>query len=563
MLHELIIKNFAIIEDITIEFDSGLNILTGETGAGKSIIIDALGLLCGEKAQKESIRTGQESLEVQGVFGLESDALQAVLAANDIPADDGELIIRRIVAQGGKNRVYVNGTVQAVGFLKEIADYIVDIHAQNQHHSLLNPARHVQLLDTFLDDPQLPEQYRLHHQAWRRARQIYEEARKGAAENQRALDDIRRQLTEIDKAKLQRDEDDELEARLKILTHAQDIADAAEAVQCALSEDHDAVIPRLQGVQKQLRTLESFDPAFAPYLAEINTVMATLQDMASVARSTARNVSGDDVELEKVETRIRQLDTLKLKYGRSVADILDYAETLRTREANLAHTLDVDACAAEAAAALAIVQQCGEALRHARQKAGAAISAAIIRQLADLGMKGCQFSVNETLHPEPQTSGLDAIEFYLSANRGEAPKPLAKVASGGEMSRIMLAIKGVLAGQGMTSTFVFDEVDTGVSGAVAEMVGEKLKELASRNQVLTITHLPQVAVKSDRHFRIVKATVGDQTCSEVIPLDAEGKIEEIARMLGGIHITDASLEHARQYVAQMGGAPAKAGRAQR
>ncbi|ADU65999.1 DNA repair protein RecN [Desulfurispirillum indicum S5] len=552
MLQELTIKNLAIIKEVTVNFHHQLNILTGETGAGKSIIIDALGLICGAKAPKELIRSGEESMEVQALFENLHPELCQLLREQDIDCDDDQLIIRRVVNVNGQNKVYVNAAMQPVAFLKTLADHLVTIHAQNHHQMLLQPARHVSFLDAFLEAPQQLETYREHYQDYRRKRRHYDEAASRVREARQRLDFIQGQLEEIDSARLQPGEDEELENQLRVLTHAQDIVDLCQQVYDALEEADDAILARLAQVKRQLVSLTRFDNDFHSYLSELEGAVTTITDISAVAGQKAQEIEADEKQLAIVEGRIRLIDSLKLKYGTTVQAILEYGEELRAEQSELEQSLDLEKLQADSEEALAKAMDSGRQLSAQRQKAAAYITSSILQHLNQLHMKNCRFEVSMTSLDEPAEEGLEQVEFLLSANKGESLKPLAKVASGGEMSRIMLAIKGALAEREThAATMVFDEVDTGVSGAVAEMVGKKLKELARRHQVMVITHLPQVAVQGDQNYRITKITSGNATMTRVDALDHEEKVAEIARILSGVDITAESLSHARRYMDQL------------
>nr|WP_281381070.1 DNA repair protein RecN [Desulfurispira natronophila] len=547
------IKNLAIIQEATIHFDHRLNILTGETGAGKSIIIDALGLICGAKAPKDLIRSGQDALEVQALFEGLSPELVSALQEQDIPCDEDSLIVRRIVNVKGQNKVYVNAALQPVAFLKSLAEHLVTIHAQNHHQLLLQPQRHIHFLDAFTaDGGSALSSYQKGYAEYREKRSRYDEAATQVRDARQRLDIVTMQTGEIEAAELQPGEDEELESQLHRLTHAQDIVDLCQQIHHSLEQSPNPVLDRLHQVKKDLESLCQFDSEFDSYLEEIEAALASLGEVATLSQQKAQTVESDQGELEKVESRIRLIDSLKLKYGTTVEEILAYYKQLCQERVELEHSLDLDTLQQEYKEAHAQVLELGKTLQKQRDAAAKRITSEILEHLHDLHMKNSRFQVSMLPLDEPGPAGLHQVEFLLSANKGEALKPLAKVASGGEMSRIMLAIKGALAQQEEHSTtMIFDEVDTGVSGAVAEMVGKKLRQLARRHQVIVITHLPQVAVQGHQNFRITKSASGAFTSTDVQPLDEEQKVEEIARILSGVDITAESLEHARSYMRQL------------
>lgn len=551
MLAQLEIRNFAVIEDLGLEFADGLNILTGETGAGKSIIINALALICGGKGQREFVRTGCETLEVCALFADLPPAVEHLLEEQELRTEDGTLVLRRLVQfDSGRSRAWVNGRLQPLGFLRQLGEHLIDIHAQNQHQGLLNPQYHLDLLDGFLQDPAIRDTYTAAWKRWQQADRELRLAREQSREQAQRLDLICMQIQELEQAALQPGEDDELEIQLRRLSHARDISDACQQIAEQISGADSAVQDRIMAIARQLDHLTRFEPDFCAYAEEIQQVLTSLQEISQAASTRLEEIAAEDGQLEDVESRLREIDRLKLKYAPSANQMLEMLEDLRAERAELEVQRDHERLEREVSKLRELRDDRAAALGKARKTAADLIQDSARRQLSDLGMPKARFEVRlQATDCGPR--GTEDAEFLLSANPGESLRSLSRVASGGEMSRIMLALKSVLVSRGTTSTFVFDEVDTGVSGAVAEMVGEKLRELATHSQVITITHLPQVAVKAQRHFRIAKDSDADQTRTHVHQLDRRQRVAEIARLLGGIELTQAELEHAQTYLERM------------
>ncbi len=555
MLRHLSIQNIAVIDRSELAFADGCNILTGETGAGKSIIIDALGLLCGSRTSRELIRTGEKSARVDGLFSVSPAVAAALEEQFGILAEDGEVLISREIGADGKNTVRVCGAIATAAMLRDIGAMLVSIHGQHDNTSLLNKKTHIRLLDAFggeAADRALADYQAVHTKAAQVSAKL-EALRTDEQEKRRRADMLSYQVEEIELAGLTDGEEEELEERRAFLSNAQHIADAVEAAYAALYEGdeggasaHDLL---WDGIQ-QLEGVAEFDRE----LKELHTALAdigyTLTDTVRQLKRYCDTMAVDSGELERVEDRLEVLYGLKRKYGATVAQVLEYADKARAELDTIIHA---DEYAAELEEELESLekqrQQAAAVLTDVRTKAACLLEEQISQELADLDMKKVAFSVRLT-PTSYGADGADDVEFLIRTNVGEELRPLAKIASGGELSRIMLAIKSVLHGGDMVETLVFDEVDAGVSGRAAQKLGEKLYAISQRAQVICITHLPQVAAMADRHFQIEKQVEDGRTRTHVVLLDDSGRARELARSLGGAQITDLTIQNAQELMKQ-------------
>jgi DNA repair protein RecN (Recombination protein N) len=554
MLLTLSVKNFAIIDRLEIEFGPGFNVLTGETGAGKSIVMDALGLILGDRASPELIRTGCEEAAVEALFDLAGAlALQEALAEAGFSGGD-ELVLRRVVSRGGRSRAYVNGSLATLAQLQPVAEKLVAVCGQHEHQALLQRDAHLPFLDRFGGHQQLLSEYRTHFNAWRDTTSRL--ARLAAAERERAErhDLLRYQLRELTEAQLRAGEDEELAAERLLLQHAERLAAAASGGYNALYAADGAVCERLGRLAGELAALAAIDPALGQLAETLRQSLYVLEDAAIQLRDHLGSISFEPGRQAEVEERLARLAALKRKYGVSVAALLD-------RQAALAAELDEledaegsrAALEAERARRQAVLAATGARLGAARQAAGERLRSAMQLELADLAMPGARFELQMTELPEPGPDGLERGEFLLAPNRGEALLPLARIASGGELSRILLALKRIDPGSDQVPTLVFDEVDAGIGGATATAVAGKLRDVSRRAQVLCVTHLPQVAAGAGRHFLVVKREAAGRTITAVEQLEGEARVAEMARMLGGAQVTERTLAHARELIGAAGG----------
>lgn len=569
MLTCLRVRNFAIIDELEVEFGAGLNVVTGETGAGKSILVDALGLVLGEKGRAELVRTGAPQAEVEALFDVSGDPrLRARLEGLGVTLEGDELVIRRVVTSQGRARAYVNGSLATQAQITELAAGLADISSQHEHHTLADARTHLEYLDAF--GGQLAARAALGQsvselERTQRAIDDAEAKLRGRAERE---DVLRFQLKEIDELAPQTGELAELAVERDRRKHAEKILRAARETEDAVYEQDGSVVEGLGRAKAALEDASRFEPRLAGAAEGIGRALAELEDVARSLSTIKRSVEVDPARLEEVEERLHQLQRLAKKYARGEAGGEPEAAILahRERAANELATLesaegDIEALEKAKQRALAEAKTKALAIHRARVEAAAKLEARITAELASLGMGGARIVVAVTplegkgsfavdgakLTPH----GIDRVEFLIAPNAGEEPRPLGRIASGGELSRALLAMKRVLAemrsaADGPSGLYVFDEVDTGVGGAIAEVIGRKMKEVSSHHQVLCITHLAPIAVFADRHLVVKKAVVDGRTKSDIVPLDERAKVEEIARMLGGLTITQKTRDAAAE-----------------
>jgi DNA repair protein RecN (Recombination protein N) len=547
MLLTLAITNVAIIDRLEIEFGPGFNVLTGETGAGKSIVMDALGLILGDRANPELIRAGCEEATVEALFDLTGRAdLQAGLSEAGFPAGV-ELVLRRVVTRAGRSRAYVNGSLVTLAQLQPLAEKLVAVCGQHEHQALLGREAHLPFVDRFGGHAAAVDAYRSGYALWRATGERL--ARLEAAERERAqrLDLLRFQLREIAEAQLRPEEEAELAAERLLLHHTERLAAVVSGGFETLYGADGAVCERIGRVADDLTGLAGIDPTLSPLAETLRQSLYTLEDVAAQLRSHLGRISHEPGRQAEVEERLALLGTLKRKYGLSVAAILDLQTALAAELDELEHAEETRTLLeAELARQEAALHVAGASLGRARQAAGERLSAAMQQELADLAMPGARFTLQLTALPEPGPAGLERGEFLLAPNRGEALLPLARIASGGELSRILLALKRVAPGSDQVPTLIFDEVDAGIGGVTATAVGTKLQAVSRSAQVLCVTHLPQVAAGADRHFLVAKLDRAGRTVTAVEMLAGEDRVVEMARMLGGAQVTERTLAHARE-----------------
>ena len=561
MLRELTIRNLAVLEEAKVAFAAGLNVLTGETGAGKSIVIDALLLIRGARVQADLIRTGAETASVEAVFEVPpAGPVAAVLdEAGHAPAD-GQLVIKRELSRSGRHRVFVNDSAATVGLLERLGDVLVEIHGQHEHQRLMEPARQLDLLDRFADCEEarlrLGERWRQWDTARSELARIRDEAREGARKEEL----YRWELSEIDAVQLRDGEEDELRGERRRLQNAERIYAGLQEVMDLLQEDAQAAGARLGRAASLLRDLSRFDPDVGAPIEALEGAQAYVEDAVGRARALRDRAVMDPDRLRLVDERMDAISGIKRKYGETSAAVSAYREEIaRALDRIERHDAIVEETEAEVARASEAASRQGRELSETRAEAAPRLERLIQRELRTLGMDHARFRValrREVAGAEDLASGPDgwrlgargaeSAEFLLSANPGEELKPLAKVVSGGELSRTMLAIKTILAASEDVPSMVFDEVDAGIGGRVADAVGHKLRQTAAGRQVLCVTHLAPIAAYAEHHLLVDKRVAKGATKTTVTALDAGGQVEEIARMLGGERITDASRRHARE-----------------
>ena len=559
MLQSLRVWNFALLEEVAVEFGAGLNILTGETGAGKSILIDALGAILGQRISADAIRSGCDALRVEAVFSLdESDAeLCALLAEQEIECED-ELIILRKVARTGKGSILVNGCHVTLTFLKKIAPYLVDIHGQNENLALLREDAQRNLLEG--GDSNLRAHltaYAAVYADWKEKTRLREERAEEIDDIGERLDLLRWQEKEIAEAEPVEGEDEELEAEIRRLSHSERLVEnAAEAVNL-LSEDGEegiAVLSALAHVTHALDEIARYDDGLTNAQTMIEEAYISLQEASYEVRDYLDSIDADPSRLDQMQMRMDVLDRLKKKYGGSIPAVLERLSCIR-RELESIDNYDVDMeqLDKEIAALHDQLKTCAAELTARRQEVGAVLSTDIARELQGLGMAKARFRIVVTPEEKYTSRGADSLAMLFSANVGEEEKPLEKIASGGELSRIALAIKSIVAARDTGGTsMVFDEIDTGIGGRTAQMVAERIAFVAHFKQGLCITHLPQIACMADEHLYIAKSVKGDTTVTQVTALSDEERVREIARMASGDDVTEAALANSREMLASAG-----------
>ena len=545
MLSLLHIENIAVIECADIAFDAGFNILTGETGAGKSIVIDAISAILGERAYRDMIRTGTNKASVRAVF---TDVPEFSWFAENGVDYDPETIIQREVHLDGKNVCRVNGSLVTVSILRKLGIQLINIHGQHDSASLFDENNHLQFLDAFAENQQLIDIYYEKYSTVAKLRKEIDRLHMDESEKLRRMETLRYQINEISKANLQIGEDETLEQRRKILQNAEKLSDGIHAaVECLYGgDDSDGAASLLAEAERELSRLARYTDAYQELHEKVADLMYQVQDAAEELRDARDDLSYSADELEQIESRLDIIHRLRRKYGATCKDILNYLDVAQKELDEIEFADDhVEHLKAKCEKAEKEAWDAALVLRKNRMSAANELSNRILCELAQLDMPKVQFSCDFT-ETELTPNGADVIVFYMSANAGEALKPLSKVASGGELARIMLAMKNVLAEQDQVATLIFDEVDTGVSGRAAQKVAEKLRSVAKTKQVLCVTHLPQLAALANTHLLIAKEERQGRTYTSVTPLNLEGRKRELARIIGGTNITETTLKSAEE-----------------
>ena len=552
MLLELRVENYAVIDSLTVEFAPGLNLLTGETGAGKSILIDALSLMLGDKASSEMIRHGAEKATVSAVFEAEEKAVKKILEENGIEPEDGQIIIKREIAAGGKGRVFVNNQPATVALLRQLAPALASIHAQNETILAFDGPARLALLDAYAgnDIQDLGARYT----AWAAVRDRISEFERDEQDRLRMADLWSFQKKEIEAAKLNAGEDVKLETEKRVLANAEKLYAGAMAAYEVLYEADSSAIANLSAAKKHLEELARFDPRFQESLTALLSARAAIEDVSSTARDYAEGIDASPERLAEVEDRLALIDRLKRKYGSSADEVIAYGEEVARKINELENREDLlRDLKKELEGAAAAYLSTAQAISKKRYSAARELQKAVEAEINQLAMKA-HFKIEVSGEDEPQNwtaSGFDMVTYLISPNPGEPLRPVEQIASGGELSRVMLALKATIeAGKKSKNsgqrTLVFDEIDTGIGGRAAEAVGKKLKSLARGNQVLCITHLPQIASFADHHYLIEKREAGGRARTVVRQLSPDERTEEVARMLSGAQLTETSRQHAEQ-----------------
>lgn len=561
MLSCLRVRDFAIIDELEVELGRGLNVITGETGAGKSILVDALGLVLGGKGRADVVRSGAKRAEVEALFELADDPVaRARMEASGLEPEP-ELVIRRTVAASGRTRAYVNGRLASAGQLAELARGLVDISSQHEHHTLVDPATHLAFLDAFGELGTIRDRVKDAYRSLRDADEALRQREEAAARRTEREDLLRFQIREIDDLAPTSGEDEALALERERLRHATRLMEAASGAEEALYAADNSLCAQVGRVANELRDAGRVDPEIAAHADAVESALTQLEETARELGAYARDVRADPARLEEVEERAHRLKRLVRKYGGDVDAVLAHRAEAEAELTELARVEEaIEALEQDREVALTRAADAARELSARRKEIATSLGDAISAELDTLGMGGAQVEVQ--IEPLAERSGqlvvdgarlgetgIDRVEFLIAANRGEVPRPLRKIASGGELSRAMLAIKRVLAGAGRAGLYVFDEVDSGVGGAVAEVIGRKLAEVAQHHQVICVTHLAQIAVYAESHYRVVKGLQDGRTVSRVERLDDAERHEEIARMVGGLQITKSTRDAAAEMLA--------------
>ena len=545
-LTSLRIRNLALVEDLEWRLGSGFIAVTGETGSGKSIILGALKLILGERAEKALIRTGADACTVEAVFELDaSAALNPWLEEQGVePCEGNELIIKRTFAHAGTNRQFINASATTLAVLGELGNSLIDLHGPHDHQSLLSVEQQLELLDGFAGAAPLRRDYETVYRTLNALIAEHETLSTSESALEREIDLLRHQSQEIEAAALREDEEAELLARYHVAANSRRLVELSTQITRRLSDAEDALLPGLSELTRLFRELEKLDPSTTP-LAEAHTgALAALEDTARELERYAGRLDLDPAQLAELEERVTLLETLKRKYGASIPDVILFGMQASERLRKIASRgEELQRLAGEIEAARAKLRAAGEKLSARRKTTAPKLAADVCGQLRDLGFKKSGFEIALNALPKPGPHGLEAVEFLFAPNPGEPLKPLKAIASSGEISRVMLAVKSSLAGQDTVALLVFDEIDANVGGEIAHTVGAKMRSLGERHQVLCITHLPQVAAAAQAQFVVTKEIRGERTHSHLAAVEGKARVEEIARMLGGK--SESAIAHAK------------------
>jgi DNA repair protein RecN (Recombination protein N) len=562
MLTFLNISNIALIDELNVEFDRGLNLLTGETGSGKSIIVDALGVLIGGRFTSDLLKAGRDRGFIEGLFSVgRNRELEQLLSDAGIEAesaDDTEIIIRRELAANGRNKIFINNQLATQALLRELQPFLVDIHGQGDQQTLFDTTTHLELLDAFASVAALRDEVAACYKRWSSLKRELEAQGKEEAEKFQLIDILRFQIDELERARLVVGEDEHLEEERRRLNNVEKLTTLCAESFGLTYEDGDSAITRIRQTARRVEELAGYESRFREYLEGLETSRALLEDLAFSLRDFADKLEFSPARLEEIENRLAELSRLKRKYGGSTETALDHLAGSQDRLRQIERSDEREAqLRAELAAARAAYVERARKLRHERVRSAKKFERAVEHDLAEVAMEHARFQAQTTAPPDSELNaddaaasftagGIDRVEFYFSANVGEAIRPLAKVASGGEASRLMLVLKTVAGATEFPRTIVFDEIDSGIGGRVSEAVGVKLKKLSETNQVFCVTHQPQIARFADSHLLVRKEAIAGRTEISVDTLDRRGRVEEIARMLTGAEITETARRHARE-----------------
>jgi DNA repair protein RecN (Recombination protein N) len=547
MLRTLSIRDFVIVDRLDLEFQSGFTVLTGETGAGKSILIDALATVLGERAESGLVREGKEKAEVSAEFtAVRIPALAKYLDENDLAGDDGECLLRRVIETSGRSRAYVNGRPAAVQQLKDIGEHLIDIHGQHAHQSLLRAASQRDLVDGYAGATELAGQVATAHRKWQDIRRQLVTLETNAQALAAEREQLDWQAKELEALAFRAEEWDELQAEHKRLAHAASLIEAVQFGLDVLSEGEMSSLAAVASVLSRLHGMVDFDPKLKEILDVLEPAQIQQQEAVYGLRHYQQRLELDPQRLREVEARLDAVHTAARKFKLQIADLPGRLQEIKTRLAELAAGFDADALRQRESEAWKAYQDAAAGLSSARKKGATDLAKKVTASVQTLAMAGGAFEISLKALAEGNAHGLEQIEFLVAGHAGATPRPLPKVASGGELSRLSLAIQTVTSQVAAVPTLIFDEVDAGIGGRVAEIVGLMLKDLGRKHQVMCVTHLPQVAAAGDYQWQVSKAAANGKAASAVAVLDRNARVEEIARMLGGVKITETTRKHAAE-----------------
>ena len=548
MLQALSIRDFIIVDTLDLEFDRGFTTLTGETGAGKSILIDALSLALGARNDGLIARAGTEKADISATFSIAQNiAAKNWLNENEIEADDA-LMLRRVIYAEGRSRGFINGASATVNQMKELGEFLVDIYSQNAHHSLLKPTTQREILDDFAQSADLVSQVATQYKTWAQLHNQRKDAEKNAAAYADELAELRDQTRELQQLHFSMEDWQEIQSEHHRLANGASLLTGLEACIALLDENDVNVSTMLAQVQQKLATLVEFDVQLKEAADGVDSALIQLEEASRALNRYLQKAELDPARLVEIENRIQTVHNISRKYRIKPEELPDLLVVSQLRMAELEGFANDGALAKQEAEAFKANQELARQLSQNRQQAARLLSKNITAEMQRLSLSGGQFAVSLT-ECEPSASGLETVEFLVAGHAGVEPRPLSKVASGGELSRISLALHVTTASQGSVPCMIFDEVDVGIGGGVAEVVGQLLKQLGAERQVLVITHLPQVASQATQHLQVSKTQIDHHTLSRIQALNANERIEEIARMLGGLQITNTTREHAKEMLA--------------
>jgi DNA repair protein RecN (Recombination protein N) len=553
MLQELRIKNFAIIDELNLTFSKGLNILSGETGTGKSIILNAVQLLIGDKATEELIRSSEEEASIEALFDISGnwevkDGMEEKSQRFSIKGEEDSLLVRRVISRSGRGRAFINGNLATLGMLSEIGEKLLSIYGQHEHQSLQRVETHIDILDEFGGLLELRQEFQKHFQEFGSLSEEVKRIREEKERRIRECDLMAFQSKEIEASGIQIGEEEALKEERNVLTHAQKLMAFANVSEEMLYGERGSAIERIQSILNQGREIGMIDPSLSPPLKTLESALIQLEEVAFALRDYSRRIEINPMRLEEIENRLEEIDRLKRKYGPTVEEVLVFKrrvdEALRSFTSDGEKLLQLEVLLEPL---LGEVIALAKKLSGERRRVASELKRSVEKELGSLGMKKSSFEVHMGESPL-SLKGVDRVEFLISPNIGEEVKPLAKIASGGELSRIMLAMKRILAKIGGRQILIFDEVDSGIGGAIAEVVGRKLRELSKHHQVICVTHLPQIACFAENHYSVKKEVRAGRTITIVDRLEKEAIVDEVARMLGGVKVTEKTRAHAKEMI---------------